>query len=144
MFQLWLYAYETKARNPRNTVASTNPVFNFLMTSNDLNDLQKCKCFNCGFMHIIFDPIVNNTQLLLSVMLLYSLGSQLLIYLHKALVQTFSFKKSFYDIRGHQMVKHWICCCYYISWVPSFRLICIKPQLKYFLFVEVIQVIRGH
>ena len=35
-FQLWLYAYQTKARNPRNTVAAANPVFDLLMTSNDL------------------------------------------------------------------------------------------------------------
>ena len=42
-------------------------------------------------------------------------------------------------VRGCQKVKHWICCCYSIPWVPSFRLVCIKPQLKYFLFVEVIK-----
>ena len=30
-----------KARNPRNTVAATNPVFDLLMTSYDLNDLNK-------------------------------------------------------------------------------------------------------
>ena len=28
--------YKSKARNPGNTVAATNPVLNFLMTSNDL------------------------------------------------------------------------------------------------------------
>ena len=32
MFQLWLYAYQTKVRNPGNTVAVTNPVFDLLMT----------------------------------------------------------------------------------------------------------------
>ena len=30
------YAYQTKARNPGNTEAATNPVFDLLMTSNDL------------------------------------------------------------------------------------------------------------
>ena len=59
-------------------------------------------------------------------------------------VQTFSFWRSFQVIRGHQMVKHWIRCCYCISWVPSFRLICIKPQLKKFSFWRSFQVIRGH
>ena len=34
------YAYQTKARNPGNTVAATNPVFNHLMTYNDLNKLK--------------------------------------------------------------------------------------------------------
>ena len=36
MFKLWLHAYQTKARNPGNTVAATDPVFDLLMTSNDL------------------------------------------------------------------------------------------------------------
>ena len=42
----WLYAYQTKARNPGNTIAATNPVFGLLMTSSELkplmtfNDLQ--------------------------------------------------------------------------------------------------------
>ena len=36
MFKLWLFAYQTKARNPENTVAATNPVFDILMTFNDL------------------------------------------------------------------------------------------------------------
>ena len=40
IFQLWLYAYQMKARDSRNTVAATNPLFDLLMTSNDLNDLQ--------------------------------------------------------------------------------------------------------
>ena len=30
------YAYKTKAKNPGNTVAATNPVLDLLMTSNDL------------------------------------------------------------------------------------------------------------
>ena len=50
-------------------------------------------------------------------------------------------------IRGHQKVKHWICCCYCIPWVPSFRLICIKPQLKHFHFWRSfgsLEVVRGH
>ena len=38
---IWLYAYQTKAMNPGNTVVATNTVFDLLMTSNDLNDLQK-------------------------------------------------------------------------------------------------------
>ena len=33
----YFYAYQTEARNPRNTEAATNPVFDLLMTSNDLN-----------------------------------------------------------------------------------------------------------
>ena len=45
MFQLWLHAYQTKAKNPGNTVVATNSVFDLLMTSND-NDLQ-----NSGFMY---------------------------------------------------------------------------------------------
>ena len=36
MFQLCLYAYQMNARNPRNTVAATNFVFDLLMTSDDL------------------------------------------------------------------------------------------------------------
>ena len=32
MFQLWLYAYQTKARNPGNTVAAMDPVFDHLMS----------------------------------------------------------------------------------------------------------------
>ena len=36
IFYLWLCGYQTKAKNPGNTVAATNPVFDFLMTSNDL------------------------------------------------------------------------------------------------------------
>ena len=36
MFQLWVYVYQTKASNPGNTVEATNPVFDLLMTSNDL------------------------------------------------------------------------------------------------------------
>ena len=52
IFQLWFYAYQTTARNPGNTVVATNTVFDLLMTSDDLNDLQKWKCFNYGFMHI--------------------------------------------------------------------------------------------
>ena len=40
MLQLWLYAYQMKARHPGNTVAATNPVVNLLLTSNDLFDLK--------------------------------------------------------------------------------------------------------
>ncbi len=40
-FNYGFYAYQAKARNPGNTLAATNPVFDLLMTSNDLNDLQK-------------------------------------------------------------------------------------------------------
>ena len=32
-FKLWLNAYQTKARNPGNTVAATDPVFDLLMRS---------------------------------------------------------------------------------------------------------------
>jgi len=32
MFKLWLYAYQTKARNPGNTVVATNAVFDLLIT----------------------------------------------------------------------------------------------------------------
>ena len=35
-FKLWLYAYETKARNPGNTVKAENSLFDLLMTSYDL------------------------------------------------------------------------------------------------------------
>ena len=41
MVQLRLYAYQTKARNPGNTVAATNPVLDILIISIDLfKDLQ--------------------------------------------------------------------------------------------------------
>ena len=36
MFKLWLYAYQTKARSPGNILAAINPVFDLLMTFNDL------------------------------------------------------------------------------------------------------------
>ena len=36
LFVLWLYVYKSKARNPGNIVAATNPVFDLLMTSKDL------------------------------------------------------------------------------------------------------------
>ena len=45
------------------------------------------------------------------------------------------------------MAKHWICCYYCIPWIPSFRLICIKPYLKHFHFRRSFRsfvVIRGH
>ena len=70
-------------------------------------------------------------------LLLYSLGFQLSFDMHKAIVETFSFWRSFRSLevlRGHQKVKLWIRCCYCIPRVPSFRLICIKPQLKHFHF----------
>ena len=44
MFKLWLYAYQTKDRNPGNTAVATNTAFDLIMTSN-LNDLQKMKIF---------------------------------------------------------------------------------------------------
>ena len=34
---LWLYTYQTKARNPGNTVVATNTGFDLLMTSFDLD-----------------------------------------------------------------------------------------------------------
>ena len=34
MFQLWLYAYQTKARNPCITVAATNPMFDLIIIFN--------------------------------------------------------------------------------------------------------------
>ena len=46
------YAYQTKARNPGNTAVATKPVFDHIMTSNDLIDLQKLKFFNHGFVHV--------------------------------------------------------------------------------------------
>ena len=46
------------------------------------------------------------------------------------------------------MVKHWICCCYCIPWVPSFRLICIKAIVKIYFICgghkRSIEVIRDH
>ena len=36
MFQLWLYAYQTKVRNPGNPVVAMNSALDLLMTSNDL------------------------------------------------------------------------------------------------------------
>ena len=73
-------------------------------------------------------------QTLDSLLVLDSWGSQLLIDMHKAIVTTFSFLKVIQVIRGHKKVNHWICCCYCIPGVHSFRLICIMPQLKHFHF----------
>ena len=36
MFKLWLHAYQMKAGNPGNIVAAMNPVFDLLVTSDDL------------------------------------------------------------------------------------------------------------
>ena len=36
MFQLWLYAFQKKAKNSWNTEAATHPVLDLLMTFNDL------------------------------------------------------------------------------------------------------------
>ena len=36
IFLLWIFVYQTKARNSGNTVAAMNPEFDLLMTSNDL------------------------------------------------------------------------------------------------------------
>ena len=36
IFLLWIFVYQTKARNSGNTVAAMNPEFELLMTSNDL------------------------------------------------------------------------------------------------------------
>ena len=54
--------------------------------------------------------------------------------MHKAIVKTFLFWRSFQVMKGHQKFKHQICCCYCIPWVSSFHLICLKPQLKHFRF----------
>ena len=83
-------------------------------------------------------------QTLNLMLLLYSLGSQLLFDMQKDIVKTFSFLEVIQVIRGRKrslegQTLNFFCYC--IPWVPSFRLICIKPQLIYFLFVEVI---RGH
>ena len=66
--------------------------------------------------------------------------------IHKAIVKTFHFRGHFRSLQviiGHKKGKLWIRCCSCIPWVPNFRLICIKPQLKHFSFLEVIQVIKG-
>ena len=83
------------------------------------------------------------SQTLDALLLLYSLGFQLLFDMHKAIVKTFLF---FEVIIVHQMVKHFIHCCYGISWVPIFCLICIKLQLKHFYFgghFRLLEVIDG-
>ena len=36
LFQLWLHAYQTKTRNPGNTVAARNSVLDYKMTYKDL------------------------------------------------------------------------------------------------------------
>ena len=67
--------------------------------------------------------------------------------MHKAIVQIFSFLEVIQVIKGHQKVKHWICCCYCIPGVPSFRLICIKPQLKHFHLwrsFRSLEIVRSH
>ena len=64
MFYLWLYAYQTKAMNPRNTVAATNPLFGLLMTSNDLNDLHKWKFLTMALCININVLINDNNKLL--------------------------------------------------------------------------------
>ena len=38
MAYIWLYAYQTEARNPGNSVAATNLVFDPLMTLDDLKN----------------------------------------------------------------------------------------------------------
>ena len=95
MFESWLYAYQTKARIPGDTViAAMNPVF---------DHLSHCK--------------------------------------------KFSFLEVIQVIQGHYQVKHCICCYCCIPWIPIFRLICIKPQLKHFHFwrsFRSLEVVRGH
>ena len=54
-FNYGFYAYQAKARNPGNTVAATNPVFDLFMTCNDLYCPEwppKLNIFDYGFMHV--------------------------------------------------------------------------------------------
>ena len=55
LFQLWVLAYQKKAKNPGNRLEATNSVFDIQMTSNDLwQPLMsfKIKSYYYGFMHI--------------------------------------------------------------------------------------------
>ena len=75
----------------------------------------------------------------------YSLCFQLSLHMHKAMVKNVHFGcyfRSLKVVRGHQKIKHWIRCCYYIPWVPRICLICIKPQLKHFYLLRSLEVIK--
>ena len=128
IFQLWLYAYQTKAKNPGNTVAATNPLFDLLMTSND------------GHFRSL------DGQTLDSLLLRYFLGSYLLFDMHKAIVKTFLFWRSFQVIRGRwrsleSQTLDSLLLLY--SWSSQFLIDMHKAIVERFLFLEVIQVIRG-
>ena len=109
-----------------------------------LIDMHKTIIKTFSFLEVITGrqrPLEGQTLDLL--LLLHSWGSQLSFDMHKAIVKHFHFRRSLRSleiIRGHQKVKHWICCCYCIPWVSSFHLICIKPQLNIFI----LEVILGH
>ena len=48
MFKLWLHHIKQKIGIQGNTALATNTVFDLIMTSNDLNDLQKLNFFQNG------------------------------------------------------------------------------------------------
>ena len=92
-------------------------------------------------------------QTLYFLLLLYSLGSQLSFDMIKLQLNIFIFEghlghqRSVEVSRGQQNVNYWIRCCSCIPGVPSFRLICIKPQSKHFHFLRSfrsLEVVRGH
>ena len=113
-----------------------------------LIDMHKTIIKTFSFLEVITGrqrPLEGQTLDLL--LLLHSWGSQLSFDMHKAIVKHFHFRRSLRSleiIRGHQKAKHWICCCYCIPGVPSFCLICIKPQFKHFHFWRSLEVVRGH
>ena len=164
MFKLWLYSYQTKARNQGNTVVATNkqkvkhwicccycipgvPSFRLIWF-----DMHKAIVKTFSFLEVI--QVIRGRkrslegQTLDLSLLMDSLGSQLSFDMHKAIVKRFSFLEVIQVIRGQQNVKHWIRCCNCIPGIPSFLLICIKPQLKHFHYwrsfwsLEVVEVIR--
>ena len=129
MFELWLYPYQTKARNPGNTViAAINPVFDHLS-----------HCTKFSFLEVI-QVIRGHLKVKHWICCCYCIPGvpSFRLICIKPQLKHFHFWRSLEVVRGHQKVKHQICCCYCIPWVHSFCLICIKPQLKHFLLVEVI------
>ena len=181
MFQLWLYAYQTKASppialggdqeyytmtilTPSPTVlwwgggsSSTKHILPLLdskgtpnLAVNKISQKQKHKKQNRKFFGgglILFLTLFIKQHPVFSffdaTVFPGFIAFDLYRYSH---FQTFSFRRLGQNITGHQKVKHWICCCYCIPWVPSFYLIYIKPQFKKNYFwrsFRSLEVVRG-
>ena len=89
LFLLWLYAYQTKAMNPGNTViASMNPVF---------DHLNHCENF-----FIFGGHLGHSRSYCICCYCCISLDSYLLFDMNEAIVKTFSFLEVIQAIRGCQ------------------------------------------